>query len=248
MRLERTTISGRRLTAALTALLVVCGGLTGLAALRARAQPQPVPVAADPTPAATGNPGVPAPASPRPLPTEPAATAAPLPSAALHTAAPADNGDAAATEPPRIVADEPGPAPQEPPAVGAEQPPSEWEIIEAKQVAADFAVGLGTYRYDDEPDALLERVEPYVTADLAERLGANSGGQAGREELAAREEVATALVETVQSDTVQGGAMDLLVVLRQDVTTRDGTQTRYPSYLVRMVRTGEGWRVAGFQQ
>ncbi|MDP8969059.1 MAG: hypothetical protein M3N52_00815, partial [Actinomycetota bacterium] len=144
-----------------------------------------------------------------------------------------------------IIADEP-PARSLPAVPG---PPSQAneELTAARHVAAQFAVGLATYRYDDGPDATLQRVRPYVTADLAGQLGPSSGATAARGELAGRQEAATAVVEAVQTDTVGDGSTDLLLVIRQQVASLEGSQTRVLSYLVRVVRTPVGWLVAGFQ-
>lgn len=125
--------------------------------------------------------------------------------------------------------------------------PTEEEVRSAHKVAADFVVAYVSYRWDEPPDAALERVRPLATPELAATLDRASGGQAGREELAARQQTVAAAIEAVQQQEVGPGWVDLVVVTRQEVTTTEGADTRHESFLTRVVRTDDGWRVAGFQ-
>lgn len=120
------------------------------------------------------------------------------------------------------------------------------EEAAAHQVATDFAARHAEYRFDDPPAAALERVRPFVTDELAAELGRNSGALAARAELQERQERALATVQAVQRQggAVADGRIDLLVVVRQDVTWTGGSEIRWPSYVVQVVRTDAGWRVA----
>lgn len=144
------------------------------------------------------------------------------------------------------------PAPATPTADRATDDNTASEITEedaaaAHQVAADFAVAYASYRWDDPAEAFVERIRPLATRELIAELSRGGGGQAGQAELAARRQVVTALVESVQQQNAGSDWLDLLVVTRQDVTTSASAETRYASFLTRTVRTDEVWRVAGFQ-
>jgi hypothetical protein len=119
------------------------------------------------------------------------------------------------------------------------------DLADAGQVAADFAGQYATYSWDEAQGQALERVRPFVTAELAAELGRNSGAVAGAAQLAHREQSAAAAVETVQTDSVGEGWVDLLVVLRQELTWKGGADTRWDSYLLRVVPQEDGWRVSG---
>jgi hypothetical protein len=119
------------------------------------------------------------------------------------------------------------------------------DLAEAGQVAADFAGQYATYSWEETQEAAVDRVRPFVTAELAAELGRNSGAGAGAAQLAHREQSAAAAVETVQTDSVGEGWVDLLVVLRQELTWKGGADTRWDSYLLRVVPQEDGWRVSG---
>jgi hypothetical protein len=251
--LERTTLSSRRLAVALAGLLVVGLGGGALAATRASTGSGPTTAdlgAARATPTATAT--TPTPTPPTPGTAAPTVPAGGTPAGDVLAAdgpelgdstAPAQPGTPAPRRSPGATPDAPvGPDPAEVNAVLQQA-----EVLAAQQTAADFAVGYATYRWDDEPGATAERVRPYVTAELYEVLAQERGGNAGRAQLAERQQSAEALVENVQTQTIADGWMDLLVVVRQTVTSTGGAETRWPSYLLRVLRTRDGWRVSGFQ-
>jgi hypothetical protein len=120
-------------------------------------------------------------------------------------------------------------------------------LDEAKAAAAVFATAFGSWRYDDPPGALVERVRPLATEALLAELSSNhSSGAAFRQRMVADQTVATAVVDTVQTQRSAPGDVDLVVVARQEVRSAAGTETRHPAYLLRMVWTDGGWRVAEF--
>jgi hypothetical protein len=169
-------------------------------------------------------------------------------------AAPADtdaDGPEAATppdaDPAAAAAAAPAPAPvAEDGAVAPSQPaPPDADLADAGQVAADFAVAYATYSWDETPEQARARLQPLVTAELDAELARNSGAAAGSAELAERRQWAIAVAETVQLDSVGEGYMDLLVVVRQDVSWDGGEDTRWPSYLLRVVQGDGGWTVSG---
>jgi hypothetical protein len=168
-----------------------------------------------------------------PAPSSPAQEAADLPA----TVAPDEQQGDPATAP--TAAEPPVPA------QAAAQEPTEVDIIAAHQAAADFATAYATYSFDDPPAATVERVRDYVTVELAADLARSSGAAAGRKELAERRQRATGAASTVHTGDVGAGYVDVLVVARQEVTWQGGAETRWPSYLVRVVPTDDGWRVAG---
>lgn len=192
-----------------------------------------------------------------------AATRAPAPLAAADATEPAPLASPQPWDPPGPADLEGGQDPDAPQGEdedgvdGAESPtgedplddadqPVEVARATAHQVAADFAAGYGEHHFDEEPSAAVERIRPFVTDELADELTRNSGAVAAGAERAARQERATATVQAVQEQggSVEDGYVHLLVVVRQDVTWRGGTETRWPTYLVQVARAGGDWRVA----
>jgi hypothetical protein len=185
---------------------------------------------------------------------------APLAAGAGHdepaVAAPADTDadglEAATPAPPDVdqaaaAAEAPASAPvAEDGAVVPSQPaPPDADVADAGQVAADFAVAYATYSWDETPEQARARLQPLVTAELDAELARNSGAAAGSAELAERRQWAIAVAETVQLDSVGEGYLDLLVVVRQDVSWDGGEDSRWPSYLLRVVQDDAGWTVSG---
>lgn len=153
-----------------------------------------------------------------------------LPSAPAGGSGPADRAEPAPTHAPTPV-----------------PPTTEQERIEGEQAAADFITEYANFRYDESEDERVARILPFATEELGRTLAREEGGSYGRFELAERQQVTTATVERVQTQTIRDGWMDLLVVVRLDHTTVDGVATEWSSHLTRVVRTPAGWKVDGFQ-
>lgn len=224
MNLDRTTLSPRRVA---VAVLLAFLAVTAIGVL-ALAGPE---TGADAT-LAEGGPGDGPPSD------APRASATPRRSAgSAPTAVPSPTGS------PAPLGDDPASGL---PPVGEVDPALEEELVQARQQAADFAVGILTYRYDDTPATVLGRVRPFATEELAVTLSQQQGGVAAREEMAAREEQAVAQVQTVEVQGATATEADILVVVRQSVITTGGTTTENPAVLVRMARRPEGWVAEGF--
>lgn len=226
MTLERTTLSSRRLAAV--------GGAAGAIVLVVvlAASPASAPSAAD-EPQAAG-PGSWEPGA-QPRPTR-------APSVAPEPAGDPGGSPPPATPPPEPAIDHGIPVAEDP----IEESPLEMQQAAALQVAADFAAAYGQHHFDDGPSATLDRVRPFVSDELAAELASSSGASAALRERAALRETATATVQAVQhqAGSVEEGWMDLLVVIRQEVTSQAGSESRWPTFLVQ-VRPSDGvWRVS----
>jgi hypothetical protein len=119
------------------------------------------------------------------------------------------------------------------------------DLDAAKATAVEFAVGFSTYRFDEPPDAPLERVRHLVTDDVAATLGENSGATAERERQADRREVAEAELDSVITAGFDADHVLLNVVVAQRVTSTEGEVDQLLAYQVSLARTGEGWQVTG---
>jgi len=109
-------------------------------------------------------------------------------------------------------------------------------LPEARRVASAFATAYATWRANESPDAATARLVRYATPDLAAKLRTPvSGGTAARQTLTQQGEYATAVAEAVQTQSLSADGITLLVLVRQQLHTAAGVETRRPSYAVRVV-------------
>lgn len=230
MRFDRLTLSPRRVAlAGATAAVVLLVAV--LSALRAPASPVAEQAPEPGRPTAAGS--LPSPGEPAAAPTpdrEPDAEPPPGDAAAAGDAVPEAEDAAASSDSPR----------------DGDDGTVEDHTAAAHQAAADFAAGYATHHFDDGPSAVTERVRAFVTDEFASELARNSGAVAASSQRAARQERTVATVQAVQDQggSVEEGSFHLLVVVRQDVTWDGGSQVRWPTFLVQVVRVGGDWRVA----
>lgn len=231
MRFDRLTLSPRKValaggTAAVVLLFAVLGALRAPVSPVAEQAPEPErPAAAQSSPSPGQTAAVPIPDD-GPDAEPPAGDAA-----AAGDAAPEAEDDAAASSDGTLDGDD---------------ETVEDQTAAAHQAAADFAAGYATHHFDDGPSAVTERVRAFVTDEFASELARNSGAVAASSQRAARQERTVATVQAVQDQggSVEEGNLHLLVVVRQDVTWDGGSQVRWPTFLVQVVRVGGDWRVA----
>jgi hypothetical protein len=119
------------------------------------------------------------------------------------------------------------------------------DLDAAKATAVEFAVGFSTYRFDEPPDAPLERVRHLLTDALAASLGDNSGATAERERLADWREIAEAELDSVITGGFDADHVLLNVVVAQRVTSTQGAVDQLLAYQVSLIRAGDGWRITG---
>jgi hypothetical protein len=171
----------------------------------------------------------------------------PPPAEATTTVVASTTDGARAAEPDTAA----GPSPVETPvAVGdgteaGGAAPTPAEIEAAKAVAAEFAVGFSSYRFDEPETAPLDRVRHLVTPDVALALGTNSGAGAERERQVARQEVAQASLDAIVTGGFDADHVLFTVVVAQQVAGTDGTAQHLLSYQVSLARSGPGWVVTG---
>lgn len=101
-----------------------------------------------------------------------------------------------------------------------------------------------SYRWDDSPQALASRVQPYVTDRLYASFAASGGAPGLATERAATHEVARAVVTGVYTEgPAPDGRVGLVVTCAVTVAADTGTTTRTQSVEVFTVKAGDGWRV-----
>jgi hypothetical protein len=154
--------------------------------------------------------------------------------------------EATATTPPAAAATapatpEPPPQPLPVPSVTPDLPADNGA---GERVAAGFAVAYATYRYDDTPTALADRVGPYVSPAFAQRLTQAGGGGAVEQDRTTRHEVAAATFVGLQDlGLAEDGRLVVTVTVSQTVTNDQGATSAQYLEEVYLASTPAGWRV-----
>jgi hypothetical protein len=116
-------------------------------------------------------------------------------------------------------------------------------VRRARGVASGFVEAYATYSFEDGPDQLADRIQPYVTPSLAAQFELSSGAGAFYEELTSSRERAVVEVEAAQTQIVRSEAIEFLVVAKRVVRSAEGREVERPTYLVWVSRTNNGWKV-----
>jgi hypothetical protein len=117
-------------------------------------------------------------------------------------------------------------------------------VAAAEGVAKAFLVGYASYRYDDGPDALRDRLRPYDTDAFDARLAQGGGAGVGGQERERRHEVARAAVENVNSEGLAAnGRLVMVGLVSQAITSDQGAASRSRYVELFLTHTAKGWRV-----
>ena len=117
-------------------------------------------------------------------------------------------------------------------------------VAAARPVAVAFLEAYASYRWDDPPDALRQRLRPYDTATLDASLAVSSGATRARDDLATRHQIAVGHVLELNPLAIEGdGRLRLTGLVRQQLQDDDGERATTVSVALLLVRTQAGWRV-----
>jgi hypothetical protein len=151
----------------------------------------------------------------------------------------------------------PAPASSAPPVSGPPPSPGSYDIYSmlpfsqqdfttAADVARRFTIAYGTYRFDEDPKAYVDRMRPMVTPDLATQL---DQGAAAPGVLAQRKQDQEVSACDATLDSLRDMAKDQLIFLAtgtQHITKGGKTSDTSQQYAVTMTRSGGGWVVFAF--
>jgi hypothetical protein len=125
-------------------------------------------------------------------------------------------------------------------------PFSKKDFTTAADVARRFTAAYGTYRFDEDPKAYIDRLRGMVTPDLATQL---QQGAAAPGVLAQRKQDQEVSTSDATLDSLRDMAKDQLIFLatgKQHVTKGGKTSDTSQQYAVTMTRSGGGWVVFAF--
>lgn len=116
----------------------------------------------------------------------------------------------------------------------------------AADVARRFTIAYGTYRFDEPPQAYIDRLRGMVTPDLANQL---QQGAAAPGVLAQRKQDQEVSTSDATLDSLRDLGKDQLIFLatgRQHITKGGRTSDSSQQYAVTVIRSGGGWVVYAF--
>lgn len=125
-------------------------------------------------------------------------------------------------------------------------PFSQQDFNTAADVARRFTIAYGTYRYDEAPQAYIDRLRGMVTPDLANQL---QQGAAAPGVVAQRKQDQEVSTSDASLDSLRDMGKDQLIFLatgRQHITKGGKTSDSSQQYAVTVTRSGGGWVVYAF--
>jgi hypothetical protein len=151
----------------------------------------------------------------------------------------------------------PTPTASAPPVSGPPASPGTYDIYSmlpftqqdfnaAADVARRFTIAYGTYRFDEHPQAYIDRLRSMVTADLANQL---QQGVAAPGVLAQRKQDQEVSTSDATLDSIRDIGKDQLIFLatgKQHITKGGKTSDSSQQYAVTVTRSGGGWVVYAF--
>jgi hypothetical protein len=125
-------------------------------------------------------------------------------------------------------------------------PFSQKDFTTAADIARRFTAAYGTYRYDEAPQAYVDRIRNLVTPDLLNQL---QQGAAAPGVIAQRKQDQETSTSDATLDSMRDMSKDQLIFLatgKQHITKGGKTSDSSQQYAVTMTRSGGGWVVYAF--
>ena len=160
-----------------------------------------------------------------------------------RTSTPTPTASQAGTSAPPVVAPTPSPGSYD---IYSLLPFSQKDFSTAADVARRFTAAYGTYRFDEDPKAYVDRLRGMATSDVVTQIqqGAVAPGV-----LAQRKQDQEVSTSDATLDSLRDMAKDQIIFLatgRQHVTKGGKTSDVTQQYAVTMTRSGGGWVVFAF--
>ena len=125
-------------------------------------------------------------------------------------------------------------------------PFTQKDFTTAADVARRFTAAYGTYRFDEDPQAYINRMRGLVTSDVLNQL---QQGAAAPGVIAQRKQDQESSTCDATLDSMRDMSKDQLIFLttgKQHVTKGGKTSDSSQQYAVTMTRSGGGWTVYAF--
>ncbi|MFC4587371.1 hypothetical protein [Sphaerisporangium corydalis] len=126
-------------------------------------------------------------------------------------------------------------------------PLSREQIAQAADAAQRFAVSYATFRYDEDPASLAERLKGFTTADLGTILARDVTTPATVEQNRADEVVSAGSARLKSIRDITEGSVVFVVTATQHITAKSGPQERSADYALTLTQLGTDWKVFDMQ-
>jgi hypothetical protein len=182
-----------------------------------------------------------------------------LAAAGVYLTLPADDGTPEVADRPPPAASAPvAPPPTPPPGIGSAITPQNFDIYRllpfsqrdfaaAADLAQRFVAAYGTYRFDEDPQAYVRRLQGMVTAQLRTEIGRSASAPGLIEERRRKQTVAesTATLDSIRD--IETSSVIFLVTGDQRLTEAGTQSGQKQRYAVTATRDGGAWRIFAFE-
>lgn len=166
-------------------------------------------------------------------------------------------GSAPGSRPPAASPAAPAPA-TSPPGIGSTIAPESFDIYRllpfaqrefaaAADVAQRFTASYGTYRFDEEPQAYVQRFQSLVADELRSVIARSASAPGLIEQRRQDQTVSVSSATLDEIRDIQPNSIIFLVTERQQLTKGGRQSDESHRYAVTVTRSGATWRVYAFE-
>ncbi|MEU7831691.1 hypothetical protein ACIBO2_22395 [Nonomuraea sp. NPDC050022] len=126
-------------------------------------------------------------------------------------------------------------------------PMTKEQLAAASDLAERFTAAYGTFRYDEEPSAYVDRVKVFTTAEFGNVLARTRTSPGTVERDRADELVAAGTAKMKEIRQVEKSSVIFVVTGTQQITAKSGNKQVVDDYAVTVSQMGADWRVFDLQ-
>lgn len=126
-------------------------------------------------------------------------------------------------------------------------PFSERDFAAAADLAQRFTAAYGTYRYDEDPQAYMARLEPMATEELAVQIARGASAPGLLEQRRSERVVAQSTATLDRIRDIEANSIIFLVTGNQQLTRNGQTSHESKQFAVTVSRDGNALRVYAFE-
>ncbi|MCA2225860.1 hypothetical protein [Nonomuraea aurantiaca] len=126
-------------------------------------------------------------------------------------------------------------------------PMTKEQLAAAADLAERFTAAYGTFRYDEEPSAYVDRIKVFTTAEFGNVLARTRTSPGTVERDRADELVAAGTAKMKEIRQVEKSSIIFVVTGTQQITAKSGNKQVVDDYAVTVSQMGADWRVFDLQ-
>lgn len=121
------------------------------------------------------------------------------------------------------------------------------QVAQAADAARRFAVGYGTFRYDEDPASLAERLKGFTTAEFGAILARDVTTPVTVERNRTDQVISEGSARLKSIRDISEGSIVFVVTTLQHITAKSGPQELSADYAITLTQVGAEWRVFDMQ-